>query len=378
MFPGDTTAATDEKTFDEVYAVNVKAPFFLTGEIAPAMAAAGGGSVINLGSWIARLAVPVGALYSSTKGAMETLTRSWAAEFGPQGVRVNAISPGVVLEPWPDQSHPGEAMMNGTPAGRMGRPGDRARRGVPGSRRVSVRPRHRAGRGRRADRGRRDRRLEVGTVPKELTAKGQATRGRVIEAAAEVLRKSGIEGVTLEDVMARSHTSKSQLFHYFPDGKDQLLLAVAQYEADQVLDVQQPYLGCLDSWEAWQQWRDVTVRHYEEQGERCPLGTLALYLGRSTPGARAVVIELMRRWQEYLAVGIRALRTAGHLPADLDVDERAAALLAAVQGGVMILQATGRADHLRAALDLAIGDLRRLGESAPAPAPGEDRARARG
>nr|WP_230422146.1 SDR family oxidoreductase [Catenulispora pinistramenti] len=122
IFPGDTTAATDEKTFDEVYAVNVKAPFFLTGEIAPAMAAAGGGSVINLGSWVARLAVPVGALYSSTKGAMETLTRSWAAEFGPQGVRVNAISPGVVLEPSPDQSHPGEAMMNGTPAGRMGRP----------------------------------------------------------------------------------------------------------------------------------------------------------------------------------------------------------------------------------------------------------------
>ncbi|MBS2552491.1 TetR/AcrR family transcriptional regulator [Catenulispora sp. NL8] len=217
-------------------------------------------------------------------------------------------------------------------------------------------------------------------MAKELTAKGKATRGRIIDAAAEVLRESGIEGTTLEGVMARSRTSKSQLFHYFPDGKDQLLLAVAQYEADQVLDVQQPYLGRLDSWEAWQQWRDVTVRHYEEQGDHCPIGTLSLYLGRSTPGARAVVIELLHRWQEYLAVGIRALRTAGHLPAGLDVDERAAALLAAIQGGVTILQATGRADHLRAALDLAIGDLRRLGEpaSAPAPAPGEDRARARG
>ncbi|HEV3288441.1 MAG TPA: hypothetical protein VG123_05570, partial [Streptosporangiaceae bacterium] len=47
------------------------------------------------------------------------------------------------------------------------------------------------------------------------------------------------------------------LFHYFPAGKDELLLAVAQYEADQVLEHQQPYLGCLDSWDAWQQWRDV-------------------------------------------------------------------------------------------------------------------------
>ncbi|MCF3131078.1 SDR family NAD(P)-dependent oxidoreductase [Streptomyces olivochromogenes] len=122
VYPGDSTATTDEKTFDEVYAVNVKAPFFLTAAIAPAMAEAGGGVIINLGSWIARLGIPIGALYSSTKGAVETLTRAWAAEFGPQGVRVNAISPGVVLEPAPDEVHPGEAMMNGTPAGRMGRP----------------------------------------------------------------------------------------------------------------------------------------------------------------------------------------------------------------------------------------------------------------
>jgi NAD(P)-dependent dehydrogenase (short-subunit alcohol dehydrogenase family) len=118
IYPGGGTPATDEKTFDQVYAVNVKAPFFLTAAIAPAMAQAGGGTIINLGSWIARLGIPGAALYSSTKGATETLTRAWAAEFGPQGIRVNAISPGVVQE----KAHPGEAMMNGTPAGRMGTP----------------------------------------------------------------------------------------------------------------------------------------------------------------------------------------------------------------------------------------------------------------
>jgi NAD(P)-dependent dehydrogenase (short-subunit alcohol dehydrogenase family) len=122
IYPGDTTAATDEKTFDQVYAVNVKAPFFLTATIAPAMVEAGGGAIINLGSWIARLGIPIGALYSSTKGAVETLTRAWAAEFGPQGVRVNAISPGVVQTPAPGEVHPGEIMMKGTPAGRMGNP----------------------------------------------------------------------------------------------------------------------------------------------------------------------------------------------------------------------------------------------------------------
>ena len=65
-----------------MYAVNVKAPYFLTAALAPQMAARGDGAIINLGSWIARLGVP-SALYSSTKGAMETMTRSWAAEFGP-------------------------------------------------------------------------------------------------------------------------------------------------------------------------------------------------------------------------------------------------------------------------------------------------------
>ncbi|WP_216897894.1 SDR family NAD(P)-dependent oxidoreductase [Nocardia alni] len=122
IYPGTTTTTTDESTFDEVYAVNVKAPYFLTAAIAPAMAAAGGGVIINLGSWIARLGIPSSALYSSTKGAMETLTRAWAAEFGPRGVRVNAISPGVVQEPISGEVRPGEVMMNGTPAGRMGRP----------------------------------------------------------------------------------------------------------------------------------------------------------------------------------------------------------------------------------------------------------------
>ncbi|MBW8795851.1 MAG: SDR family oxidoreductase [Streptomyces sp.] len=122
IYPGDTTQATDEKTFDQVYAVNVKAPFFLTAAVAPAMTAAGGGAIVNLGSWIVRLGVPVGALYSSTKGAMETLTRAWAAEFGPQGVRVNAISPGVVLAADAADAGVAEVMMRGTPAGRMGTP----------------------------------------------------------------------------------------------------------------------------------------------------------------------------------------------------------------------------------------------------------------
>ncbi|MCU1582114.1 MAG: short-chain dehydrogenase/reductase [Microbacteriaceae bacterium] len=126
IFPSGSTTEIDEETYDRIYAVNVKAPFFLTAAIAPRMTERGTGAVINLGSWIARLALPGSPVYSSTKGAMETLTRSWAAEFGPSGVRVNAISPGVVREEDADGSSnvPSAAgrMMRGTPHGTTGTP----------------------------------------------------------------------------------------------------------------------------------------------------------------------------------------------------------------------------------------------------------------
>jgi NAD(P)-dependent dehydrogenase (short-subunit alcohol dehydrogenase family) len=120
IFPGATTLTVDEEMFDQVYAVNVKAPFFLTAAIAPEMQSRGSGSIINLGSWVARLGIPVGALYASTKGAVETLTRAWAAEFGSPGVRVNAISPGVVRAQI--ENDPAAAMMRGTPYGAFGTP----------------------------------------------------------------------------------------------------------------------------------------------------------------------------------------------------------------------------------------------------------------
>ena len=116
---GGLTTETDEETFDQIYAVNVKSPYFLTAAIAPAMVAAGGGAIVNLGSWVARLGIPIGAVYAASKGALETLTRAWAAEFGSSGVRVNAISPGVVHT---DLNHPAAAMMAGTPYGAIGAP----------------------------------------------------------------------------------------------------------------------------------------------------------------------------------------------------------------------------------------------------------------
>ncbi|MBJ7902227.1 TetR/AcrR family transcriptional regulator [Streptomyces sp. NPDC003656] len=191
-------------------------------------------------------------------------------------------------------------------------------------------------------------------MARRLTAKGTATRQRIVEGAAEEIREGGATETTLDDIRARTATSKSQLFHYFPGGKEELLLAVARYEADRVLSDQQPYLGALTSWQAWWDWRDAVVDRYRAQGQRCPLGTLTSQLTRATPGAQAVTRELLASWEAQIAAGVRAMREQGAVPPGVDAGRTAAALLAAIQGGVSILMSTGSLTHLEAALDLGI------------------------
>ena len=191
-----------------------------------------------------------------------------------------------------------------------------------------------------------------------FTRKGSATRQRIVEGAAAEIRERGVTVVRLDDVLARTGTSKSQLFHYFPDGKEELLLAVAKFEADRVLSDQQPMLGELTSWPAWQAWRDRIVARYLAQGQHCPLNVLISQLGRRTAGAQAVVNELMQQWQSEITTGIRHMQSTGEVAAGLDADRAASALLAGIQGGVVMMLTTGRITHLEAALDVAIDNLR--------------------
>ncbi|MGH3581697.1 MAG: TetR/AcrR family transcriptional regulator [Mycobacterium sp.] len=191
-----------------------------------------------------------------------------------------------------------------------------------------------------------------------LTAKGAATRDRIVLGAATEIRARGVALTTLDDIRARTGTSKSQLFHYFPGGKEQLLLAVAQHEAEQVLADQQPHLGALTSWAAWQRWREAVVDRYRRQGQSCPLSMLMSEIGRTTPGAQAVTTALMQRWHDEIADGIRDMQTQGKISARVDARKSSAALLAGIQGGVGILLATGDLSYLEHALDVGIETLR--------------------
>ncbi|MGW5194461.1 SDR family NAD(P)-dependent oxidoreductase [Kribbella sp. NPDC004138] len=94
IFPFGPTAEVPDSDFDAVYAVNVRAPFYLVAELAPLMAARGSGAIVNVTTMVASIGMAGMAAYGSSKAAVELLTRAWAAEFGPAGVRVNAVSPG--------------------------------------------------------------------------------------------------------------------------------------------------------------------------------------------------------------------------------------------------------------------------------------------
>jgi NAD(P)-dependent dehydrogenase (short-subunit alcohol dehydrogenase family) len=83
-----------EEDFDRVYSLNVKAPYFLVAELAPLMASRGKGVIVNVSTMVADYGVSGMSLYASSKAALNLLTKSWAAEYGRSGVRVNAVSPG--------------------------------------------------------------------------------------------------------------------------------------------------------------------------------------------------------------------------------------------------------------------------------------------
>ena len=125
VFPFGPTAEASDEDIDSVYAVNVKAPFILVASLAPGMAERGKGSIVNVLTMVAHFGMAGMGLYGSSKAALMLLTRAWAAEFGPAGVRVNAVSPGPTrtegTEPMGDQL---DALASAGPAGRPAAPAE--------------------------------------------------------------------------------------------------------------------------------------------------------------------------------------------------------------------------------------------------------------
>ncbi|BCJ73828.1 transcriptional regulator [Catellatospora sp. IY07-71] len=191
-----------------------------------------------------------------------------------------------------------------------------------------------------------------------LTSKGVATRTRIVAAAADLVLARGVGGTSLDDVRAGTLTSKSQLFHYFPGGKRELVLAIAALQTERVLQAQRPYLDSLDTWESWEGWRTALVAHYAAQPHwGCPIGTLVSELTGTDAAAAAEVAAHLDRWRAYLSAGLRRMSERGLLRPDADPDRLALAVFASVQGGLLLNQATRANEPLAAALDGALAAL---------------------
>jgi NAD(P)-dependent dehydrogenase (short-subunit alcohol dehydrogenase family) len=125
VFPFGPTPGASDEDIDSVYASNVKAPFLLVASLAPGMAERGKGSIVNVLTMVAHFGMAGMGLYGSSKAALMLLTRAWAAEFGPAGVRVNAVSPGPTrtegTEQMGDQL---DVLASGGPAGRPAAPSE--------------------------------------------------------------------------------------------------------------------------------------------------------------------------------------------------------------------------------------------------------------
>jgi AcrR family transcriptional regulator len=195
----------------------------------------------------------------------------------------------------------------------------------------------------------------------KLTARGRATRQRIIEATGEQILASGIGGTTLDTVRAATLTSKSQLFHYFPGGKAELVREVAAWEGAQLLAAQQPHVDDLGTWESWSAWREALVDYYLGLGRwACPIGSLATQAAATDPELERVIAESMGAWRDLLSAGVRKMQASGDVDASADPERIAMVILTAVQGGLVMSQPLRSAWPLEAALDSALDPLHRV------------------
>src|SRR5271154_4992840 len=195
--------------------------------------------------------------------------------------------------------------------------------------------------------------------PRQLTRKGQATRQRIVDAAADLIFQQGVAHTTIEDVRAAADVSSSQLYHYFDD-KPALVRAVVDHQADTMVGGQETF--DFSTLEGLRAWRDYLIEYQREHrcSGGCPIGSLGGELAESDPDARAHVAEGFKRWEATIQNGLRAMQARSELPPDTDPDTLALALLAALRGGLLLTQIKRDTKPLEAALDAMIELIARL------------------
>jgi TetR/AcrR family transcriptional repressor of nem operon len=189
---------------------------------------------------------------------------------------------------------------------------------------------------------------------RRLTRKGEATRARIVDAAAGLFYEQGLRQTSNENIRAAAEVSGSQLSHYFPD-RESLTRAVLAQRADGAVDPRRfPNGGLPDSLASLRSWADTYVSRHREGSKGCLVGSLVSEALKGGMPLQRDAAHAFQQWEDRLAGGFATMQRRQELREDADPRYLARVLLAALQGGLLLAQATGSTDALEAALDGAI------------------------
>ncbi|MFF1634632.1 TetR/AcrR family transcriptional regulator [Leifsonia sp. NPDC058248] len=188
-----------------------------------------------------------------------------------------------------------------------------------------------------------------------LTARGAKTRERIVTAAADLMYIRGIGATTLDDVLAASGVSKSQLYRHFA-GKDEVVRAVVDLMGERVIERERNALNHVSTIAGLRRWRDALVQNnaLRHGAYGCALGSFASEVADQDDVARRALLALFAEWQELLAGVLRRLQDTGTLPPEAPVDQLATGLMGALQGGYMLAQTARDVTPMATSIDMAL------------------------
>lgn len=200
-------------------------------------------------------------------------------------------------------------------------------------------------------------------IGRRLTARGAKTRARIVSAAADLMYIQGVGATTLDDVLAASGASKSQLYHHF-DGKDALVRAVVDHVGQRTIERERDALGHVSTLRGLRRWRDALVQNnaLQQGAYGCALGSLASEVSDHDALARQALAQLFSEWQGLLAGVLQRLQDGGTLPSDVSIDQLSTGLVAALQGGYMLAQTERNVTPMATSLDMALAHIESLSE----------------
>jgi AcrR family transcriptional regulator len=190
------------------------------------------------------------------------------------------------------------------------------------------------------------------------TGRGRASRERIVQRAAELFAERGVAGTSLDEVLAAAGAGKSQLYHYFR-GRDELVEAAVGLRCTQVLAGLTQALGSVASLAELEQALAGFVAGFEQMGlPGCPIGSLATEVAGRNEGARLQTAAAFDAWERLFADAIGRMRERGELRTDAAPGVLATALLASIEGGLVLSQARKDPATLKVAVDAGLGGVR--------------------